>query len=517
MKAGRSIASLLALATTTTGGIAAPASAQVTAAHVTGGKVVGVVDGDTASFKGLPYAAPPVGPLRWKPPQPVKPWTGTRQADRFGKACMQEPGLAKQMGFDGELGEDCLFIDLWTSARTAAEKRPVIVWIHGGGFNSGMTSVPLYDGANFARQGVVFVSVAYRVGPFGFLATPALSQEGGGASGHYGMLDMIAGLKWVKANVAKFGGDPAKVTIMGHSAGAQAVSRLAASPLASGLFRGVIAQSGTNFSPRPMTLATAEAIGSSFLTGLGARDLRAARALTADQIEAASDARGAPRFALPIDRKVVPDNQIALWKGRRFNDTALLIGHTSDENAAFSPRPRTPAEFAADVRRDHGDAAAALLALYPHASDAEASRSARFLGRDTGTGWGGWTWARLQSAHGKGRVYSYYFDYPTERNPDGSGHGAEVALVFANPDLRAGRAPWSEADRRLSGLMQRYWVNFATSLDPNGPGLPNWPAFAGADAQVMRLGKVNAAGPVPNLDRLRVLDSAYAWRAAIAN
>jgi para-nitrobenzyl esterase len=494
--------------------LAAPAQAQVAAASVTGGKVAGVVADGVSSFKGIPFAAPPVGPLRWKAPAPVKPWSGTRKADHFGAACMQEPGLARQMGFEGPLSEDCLFIDVWTTARTPNARLPVIVWFYGGGFFSGMTSVPLYDGASFAKQGVVFVSVSYRVGPFGFLASPALSREGGGSSGNYGMLDMVAGLKWVQANVAKFGGDPAKVTIMGHSAGAQAVSRLSASPLARGLFRGVIAQSGANFSARPVTLAAAEAIGANFLAGLGADDLKAARALSAEQIEAATDAKGAPRFPLPIDGRVVPADQVALWKSGRFNDTALLLGHTSDENAAFGARPRTPAEFEADVRRDHGAMADVVLAHYPHATDAEATRSAKYLGRDTGTGWGDWTWAKLQSARGKGKVFAYYFDNPTARTPDGSGHGSEVALVFANEDLRPGRTPWTEPDRALSKLMQAYWVNFARNLDPNGPGLPAWPASAGADAQVMKLGKVNEAGPVPNLAQLRALDASFAWRSA---
>ncbi len=506
MRAPGTIATALALMAATMA--AAPAQAQIATAQVTGGAVEGVVADGLSTFKGIPFAAPPVGALRWQAPQPVAPWSGVRKADRFGKACMQEPGLAKQMGYEGELSEDCLFVDVWTPARAAGEKLPVIVWIYGGGYFSGMSSIPLYDGANFARQGVVFVSVSYRVGPFGFLAEPALSREGGGASGNYGMLDMVAGLHWVKANVAAFGGDPDKVTIMGHSAGSDAVSRLAASPLASGLFRGVIAQSGANFKAEPVTLAAAEATGAAFLTGLGGGDLTAARALSAAQIQAATDAPGAPRFPLPIDGAVVPDDQIALWKAGRFNDTALLLGHTSDENAAFGARPTTPADFEAQLRKDHGVHAEAILAAYPHGTDAEASRAAKYLARDMSFGWSGWTWARLQAAHGRGRVFAYYFDKPGPQNPDGSGHGSEVALVFANPDERPGRAPWSQDDRALSRTMQGYWVNFARTLDPNGPGLPPWPAFTAADSRVMRLGAVNEAGPVPNLDKLEALDAA---------
>lgn len=486
----------------------APAHGQIATAQVTGGTISGVVTDGLSTFKGIPFAAPPVGALRWKAPQPPVPWSDVRKADRFGKACMQEPGLARQMGYEGELSEDCLFVDVWTPAKAPGEKLPVIVWIYGGGYFSGMSSIPLYDGANFARQGVVFVSVSYRVGPFGFLATPALSREGDGASGNYGMLDMIAGLQWVKANVGAFGGDPDKVTIMGHSAGSDAVSRLAASPLAKGLFRGVIAQSGANFKARPVTLAAAEATGQAFLKGLGLDDLQAARALSADRIEAAADAPGAPRFPPPIDGVVVPEDQITLWKAGRFNDTALLLGHTSDENAAFGARPTTPAAFEAQVRKDYGAHADAILAAYPHATDAEATRAAKYLARDTSFGWSGWTWAKLQTAQGKSKVFAYYFDKPGPQNPDGSGHGSEVALVFANPDERPGRAPWTEADHALSQQMQAYWVNFARTLDPNGQSLPTWPAFTAADPKVMRLGAVNVAGPAPNLDKLEALNAA---------
>ena len=500
MKAGIVMAAALAIA------VAAPGTAQIPTAKVTGGTVQGTVADGLSTYLGIPFAAPPVGDLRWKAPQPVKPWSGVRKADHHGAGCMQEPGLARQMGFDGPLSEDCLFIDVWSPAKSPAEKLPVIVWIYGGGFNSGMTGVPLYDGANFAKQGVVFVSVSYRVGPFGFISTGALSKESGHGSGNYGMLDMIAGLKWVQANVGKFGGDPAKVTVMGHSAGAMAVSRLTASPLAKGLFRAAIAESGANFSPQS-SLADAEATGGSFLAGLGANDLKAARALSAEAIEKAADARGAPRFALPIDGTVVPSPQVGLWKAGKYNDTPVLIGNTSDEAVVFGPSRTTPADFEKQVRGTYGAQADAILAAYPHATDAEASRSNKYLRRDTTFGWNMWTWAKLQSAYGKGRAYEYYFDRPTAQNPDGSGHGSEVALVFANEDKRPGRAPWTDEDRALSKELQGYWVNFAKTLDPNGPGLPKWPAFSNADPQVMRLGKVNAPGPVPNLAMLSSLDA----------
>jgi len=513
----RAIAAALFLA-----GIAAsPAHAQIATAKVTGGEVAGEVASDLAIFRGIPFAAPPVGPLRWKAPQPVAGWQGTKRTDQFGPACMQEPKMAGQMGHAGAIGEDCLYLNVWTPAKAASEKRPVIVWIYGGGFNGGMTSIPLYDGAAFARRGVVFVSIAYRVGPFGFMAHPALSKESGTGSGSYGMLDQIAGLEWVKANIAQFGGDPDRVTLLGHSAGAYAVSILSASPLAKGLFSGVIAESGANFPPAQqgaavggtnlLTLADAEKKGVTFFGKLGAADLAAARALPAAQVETAADTPGAPRFWPPIDGHVLPADQVRLWQAGRFNDTPILIGSNSDEAANMGAKPIEPAVFMADIRRDYGAPADTLLAAYPHATPEEAARSSKQLRRDTGFGWPAYSWASLQSARGKGKAWVYYFDRPTAQSPDGSPHGSEVALVFANPDQRPGRPPWGEEERAISDRMQRYWVNFATTGDPNGADLPAWPAFEAKGQSVMLLGAKTQAAPIPNAEKLRALDSYYGW------
>ena len=502
--------------------VAAPAPAQIRTARVTGGEVAGSVTSDLSIFKGIPFAAPPVGPLRWKAPQPVKPWSGVRQTVAFGAGCMQSPAMAKQMGADVALGEDCLFIDVWTPAKSAGEKRPVIAWIYGGGFNGGMTSVPLYDGANFARKGVVFVSLSYRVGPFGFLATPELSRESGHGSGNYGLLDQIAGLKWVQANIAKFGGDPAKVTIFGHSAGGFAVSTLAASPLAKSLFRGVISESGANFMPAQDTpfagsplqsLRMAEASGKAWVESLGAANLAQARALPALALDEAQRKPGAPRFWPPVDGYVLPGDQYALWQDGRFNDVPVLVGNNSDETASFGGGRRKipPAEFEQTVRSGYGSHADAILAAYPHATEDEATRSAKQLNNNTTFVWGAHTWASLQAAHGRSRIYEYYFDRPTPQNPDGSGHGSEVGLVFGNLGL-PGRPPATDEDRALSQEMQSYWVNFATTGDPNGTGLPQWPAYTTANPLVMRFGANPGPTPIPNLAELTPLDSYYGWR-----
>ena len=232
---------------------AIPLLAQVSTAKVTGGIVEGAVMDGIASFKGIPFAAPPVGDLRWRPPQPVKPWTGVRKADEFAPAPIQDPAAVAELAKLGlppiKFSEDCLYLNVWTGAKKAGEKRPVMLWIYGGSFTSGMTNYPDYDGTNLARKGVVLVSVAYRVGLMGFLAHPELSKESGMGSGNYGIRDQIAGLKWVKENIAQFGGDPSNVTIFGESAGGLSVALLTASPLAKGRFQRAISESGGGPAP----------------------------------------------------------------------------------------------------------------------------------------------------------------------------------------------------------------------------------------------------------------------------
>ncbi|HEY4031474.1 MAG TPA: carboxylesterase family protein [Caulobacteraceae bacterium] len=496
-----------------------PARAEITQAAVTGGKVAGSAAAGVGEFKGIPFAAPPVGDLRWKAPQPVKPWSGVRQTTHFGDGCMQSGG-GGGAGPGIPYSEDCLYLDVWTPAKAPGDKLPVIVWIYGGGFNSGATSNLLYDGANFAKRGVVFVSISYRVGPFGFLATPELSKENGHGSGNWGLLDQIAGLKWVQANVAKFGGDPSKVTILGHSAGGQAVSMLAASPMAKGLFRAVIAESGANFAPPQdtpfagsnfMTARLAEANGNAWLESLGAHNLAEARALAAPTVEKAQRNPGAPRFWPSIDGYVLTGDQVQLYKGRRFNDTPILVGDVSDEGAAFGRKTIEPAAFESEIRDGYGKSAADVLAAYPHATPEQATRAATMLRSDTGFDWHQYTWARLETAYGKNKAWMYWFDKPSAANPNGSAHGQEVGYVFGNLGV-GGRAQPTDADRALSARMQTYWVNFATRLDPNGPGLPAWPAFTSSQQQAMRFGVDPGPAQVAGLDKLKVLDAYYDWR-----
>ncbi len=514
-----SIVILMALAA-----VAAPAKAQIVRVHVTGGTAAGTVVDGLSEFKGIPFAAPPLGSLRWKAPQPVSPWHGVRQATSFGPACMQSAGATSQAPATAD-SEDCLYLNVWTPAKTPHEKLPVIAWIYGGGFAGGSTSAPLYDGTHFAQKGVVFVSISYRVGSFGFLATPDLSRESGHGSGNYGLLDQIAGLQWIHSNIAKFGGDPSKVTLLGHSAGGFAVSMLAGSPVAKGLFRAVISESGANFTPPEdspwagtsiETLRMSEAAGETWLKNLGASNLEEARKLPAEKLLAAQRGPGTPRFWPPVDGFVVTGDQYELWREGHFNDTPILVGDVSDEAAGFGVHKTDSAAFEALVRRGYGKQADAILAVFPHATDEQATRSATQLASDTIFDWGQYTWARLESSNGKHKAYVYYFDMPTTRDPNGSGHGQEVAYVFGNLGGARRPAP-TDADQAISQEMQDYWVNFATKGNPNGPGLPPWPAFTEAVPLVMRIGVNPGPAPLPHQDELKVLDAYYAWRRAGSN
>ena len=499
-----------------------PASAEVREADVTGGRVTGVASDGVTSFKGIPIAAPPVGALRWRSPQPVKPWSGLKQASAFAPGCIQNAAFTGRFGAPPALSEDCLYLNVWTPAKTPNDKLPVMVWIYGGAFTGGMTSIPTYDGTHLAQKGVVLVSVAYRLGAFGFLADHELTRENGGSSGDFGLEDMIAGLQWVKSNIAKFGGDPSRVTIFGESAGGIAVSMLCASPAAKGLFQGAVSESGGNFGParidngateggvNMVTLQMAEVSGHQFLEKLGVHNIEAAHGLSADQIQASLE-QGAPtRFWPVFDGKVLPRDQYELYQAGRFNDTPVLIGTNSDEGASFARPGVTKASFEDQVRAGYGKQAAAILAAYPHATDEEAMQSSRDLFRDSAFAWPTWAWASLQSQKGKGKAYVYYFDHKTARTPHGAPHASEIGYVFHN---LGGRGPAPEPENiAISDLMSAYWTNFAKTGNPNGPGLPEWPAFSASSQQVMYFDGHPGARPLPNAGEIKAMDAYFAWR-----
>jgi para-nitrobenzyl esterase len=479
------------------------------------------------AYRGIPYAAPPVGDLRWKPPAPVVPWTGVRAADHFGASCMQAQREQSNSWWNDDVypvSEDCLYLNVWTPAASADERLPVMVWIYGGGFAIGTTAAQLYDGSELAEKGVVLVSVAYRVGAFGFLAHPELSRESGKGSGNYGLQDMIAGLEWVRDNIASFGGDPRNVTIFGESAGGIAVSMLAASPYAKGLFHKAISQSGGSFAPSRRaaegglsvpSLALAETTGSEFLGKLGATTIAAARALPAGEIQQAQGPGLTGGFWPVDDGDVLPGDQYVLYGAGRFNDTPVLIGTNSDEGALFIQGGVTSAAFQGQMRGGYGEHADELLGVYPNATDAQALQGARDVFRDSLFAWPTWAWARLQSAKGNGRAYVYYFDHRAPQRPNGAWHADEMAYVFRN--LGSGFAGVSVGatrpeDLAMSDLLSTYWTNFAKTGDPNGSGLPRWPAFTEASQQLMILDSASSARPVPNMEQLEAWEAYYAWR-----
>lgn len=466
------------------------------------GLVQGTFKDGLTVYLGIPFAAPPVGDLRWRAPQFAAKWAGIRQAKQFGPPPFQ----------GGKGSEDCLYLNVWTPAKSAGGHLPVLVWIYGGAFNWGATSDPNYNGANLARKGVVFVSIAYRVGQLGFLATPELSAETTNhVSGNYGLLDQIAGLQWVKRNIAAFDGDPNKVTIFGESAGGISVSMLCASPLAKGLFEGAISDSGGSFGPpRPSTypgenlktLAEAEYDGEAYLKRAGVSSIAELRKIPADKLPAIQG------LAWPIiDGWVIPNDQYKLYAAGNYNDTPILVGYNSDEGASFSP-PKTPADYIASVKKRYGPFANALLKAYPVGSK-NFPKTARDLTRDAAFGWPTWTWARLQSKTGKSRVFYYYFDQHPKSVP-GSWHGMEVAFVFHH--LNPNDPQTTKTDLEISDAMSTYWVNFAKHGDPNGEGLPTWPAFSNRKPQVMYFSQTPYMGTVPDGEGLKVLDSYFAWR-----
>ncbi|MBN8825741.1 MULTISPECIES: carboxylesterase family protein [unclassified Spirosoma] len=488
---------------------------QPTPVKVVGGLVQGTSEDGLTVYKGIPFAAPPVGDLRWKAPQPVAKWEGVRETKKFAPAPMQggNPPSGKS--------EDCLYLNVWTPAKSANERIPVLVWIYGGGFSFGATSEPSYNGEKLAQKGVVLVSIAYRVGQLGFMAHPALSAENPHhVSGNYGLLDMIAGLQWVQKNIAAFGGDPNKVTIFGESAGGIAVSMLCASPQAKGLFQGAISQSGGSFGPtRPTTypgenmkrLADAEKAGEAYAKAAGVSSIAELRKIEADKLPGG---RGVGMSWPIVDGWIIPDDQHKLYEAGKYNHTPILVGYNSDEGASFGP-PKTPEDYIESTRKRYGKFADDLIKAYPVESNS-VPKTARDLMRDAAFGWQTWSWARLQAQTSKSKVFYYYFDqhpdYPADspKAGSGSGHGQEVSYVFET--LNPSSPQTTKTDLAISDAMSTYWTNFAKYGDPNGKGMPKWPAFSDTNPVVMYFSQTPHTGPVPSAEALKVLDKYFDWR-----
>ncbi|WP_300600804.1 carboxylesterase family protein [Niabella sp.] len=485
---------------------------------VAAGWLKGFAENGLTLFRGVPFAAPPVAQLRWKAPRPVIAWAGVRSAEHFAPSPMQQgnPAAGKS--------EDCLYLNIWTPAKDQKERLPVMVWIYGGGFSSGSAADPWYDGSALARKGVVFVSIAYRVGPLGFLAHPALSAENKNhVSGNYGLLDQIAALQWIQHNIARFGGDPQKVTIFGESAGGISVSMLCASPLAKGLFRGAISQSGGSFGPASIASITypgenmkglkpAEEEGERYLEKAGVSTIEGLRNTPADQLPMGWGVGGS---SWPVvDGYVIPDVQYKLYDKGRYNDVPVMIGYNSDEGLSFSPG-KTPKDCIDAVHKRYGKFADALLKAYP-VGDAVVLRSARNLSRDAAFGWHNYAWANLQSRTGKSKVFYYFFDQHLVRpktDPEfdhGSPHAQDVSYVFQHLD--ASDPQTSKSDMVISKAMGDYWINFVKYGSPNSSAWPHWPAFTGKKQAVMYFAETPHTGPVPDAPALKVLDQYFKWK-----
>jgi para-nitrobenzyl esterase len=467
------------------------------------------------AFKGIPFASPPVGDLRWQPPVPPAPWQGVKIVDEFGPSPMQpdpEPFMVYTSEFlipKSPINEDCLYLNVWTEAKSPSEKRPVFVWIYGGGFSSGGTACPIYDGEALAKKGVIVVSIAYRVGPFGFFAHPELTKESpNGASGNYGFMDQIAALRWVQKNIMSFGGDPNNVTIAGQSAGSFSVNVLCASPIAKGLFHKAIAESGSvvvkNERITSPSLANGEAAGVKIAEKLNAQSIKELRKIPASEI--LKTAQGMGQFI--TDGYILPEPVPDLFAKGRFADIPLLTGWNADEAFVFEVMNKSA--FQNMAAREFKNDAGIFLKHYPANTDEEAAASQIALSRDQIFGLSNYKWADIQSVRGKSKVYVYYFTRKPPATGDfvkwGAFHTAEVPYVFNN--LKYFNRTFEPVDRQLAETMSDYWVNFMKTGNPNGNGLPKWPAYDSKKGEVMILGDKTVAGPLPGKAGLDFLYSA---------
>jgi para-nitrobenzyl esterase len=442
-------------------------------------------------FRGIPYAAPPVGELRWRPPAPVEKWQGVRPSVEFGPSAPQPAGYGRTDGAGGRQSEDCLYLNVWTPARSGDGELPVMVWIHGGGMVIGSGALPFYDGESFARRGVVLVTINYRLGPFGFFGHPALSRESkAGVSGNYGLLDQIAALRWVKRNAAAFGGDPGCVTIFGESAGGVSVCCLMVSPLAKGLFHRAISQSGTAAgvkSPLRGTADSLEARGVALAKRLGVEDGKAAltalRAIDRHRIMAVAKPKPAElvktrAFFPVVDGHVLPRAPARAFAAGEQHDVPLMIGSNADDGSVFagSIRARSPMGYRLLLKAYFGRRADEVLAAWPATDEKEVRRAVRGILTVSA-----FVAPARRSARGMEKVKSpcwlYHFSRVSPmaaRYGAGAAHGFEIPYVFGNLDPN-----WDleEADERLSRTMQETWIRFAKTGDPNGEGIPKWPPY----------------------------------------
>ncbi|MCC6289292.1 MAG: carboxylesterase family protein [Chitinophagaceae bacterium] len=462
------------------------------------GTLEGVNSSGIKIFKGLPFAQPPVGDLRWREPQPVKAWSGIRKADHFGPRAMQLP-LFSDMNFRSDgVSEDCLYLNVWTPAKKAEDKLPVLVYFYGGGLMAGDGSEYRYDGESMARRGIITVTVNYRLSVFGFFSHPELTKESPNkASGNYGFLDQAAALKWVQQNISAFGGDPKKITIAGESAGSFSVSAQMASPLSRDIIAGAIGESGSLLGTRPiLTLAEAEQQGKQFADSLGVKTLAELRKLTAQQVLDATK-----KFRLGsavIDGYFFPKSPVDIFLNKQQSKVPLMVGWNSEEGnwkSILGKEEPTKENYTKAVQQLYGTKAAEVLKVYNPANDDEVKAVATDLASDRFIGFSTWRWSDIHTKTGAGKVYRYYYERPrpaTRENPDataatGAVHSAEIEYAMGN--LGTNRVfNWQPDDFLVSQVLQSYFEYFIKTGNPNGLGVPEWNNLvAGKPAEVMHI------------------------------
>ena len=461
-------------------------------------------------FLGIPFAQPPTDTLRWQAPRDAPRWKGVRKADTFGPHCMQALVFADIEFRSGSMSEDCLYLNVWTTAKSGRERRPVLVYLHGGGFIGGDGSESRYDGASMARQGIVAVTANYRLGVFGFLAHPELSREAANrGSGNYGLLDQAAVLRWVRKNIAAFGGDPERITIAGESAGSISVSALMASPVSRGLIAGAIGESGSILGAlSAVPLAQAEATGHDFAVSIGAPTLAQLRALPAARLMEATRS-SPPRFTPTIDGYFLPKSPFEIYRNGEQASVPLLAGSNSEEMPhalVLGTEPATPEGFRRAVTKMHGDRADIILKAYPVTSDresvldaAQALSSDQFIAQST------WKWVQLATR--RDGPSTFYYRYVRKRPPltpqaaarlepiarglgfpitesRGAVHASEIEYALGNLDLHP-IYQWQAEDYAVSRVMQKFFVNFIKSGDPNGEGLPGWSTYGSGQRMII--------------------------------
>lgn len=474
------------------------------------GKVKGLTNesGTVISFKGIPYAAPPSGDLRWREPQPPPSWEGIRDATRFCSSCIQNrvythlpngPWTEEFMVQDS-ISEDCLFLNIWTPAKSASDKLPVLVFLHGGAFTEGSGSIDVYNGEELAKKGIIVITINYRLGALGFLAHPELTAESPNhVSGNYGFLDQIAALKWIRENISVFGGDPSHVTISGQSAGAASVRALIISPLARGLFHGAITQSGSSFPGGPAhvtTLGEGEKQGVEFAKSKGASSIAELRAIPASDIIAKDPDNRGIRFGGVLDGYFQTDEIMKVFAEGKQNDTPFMSGMNADET------------------RYYGSTGEDFRKFYPSSSREEEAAVVRLAGQEQSR-LNTWLWMEYRARTSKTKAFEYYFDraIPWPEHPEfGAFHTGEIPYVFNNIKMLKGHQ-MEKTDTVVADRISSYWVNFVRYGDPNGPGLPVWEQFEDSKHEVMRLGETMGMIPVAETeDRLEFLKEQLAGR-----